>query len=104
LSAILSTAGAIEILTRLSVQVVLRLDLAAAAFAVARYTSPPRPSTFVRVSTSPAFELSLLRTERTVCDCSARAFAISATVAPRGLTERLKGLREMLISTGVGYK
>jgi hypothetical protein len=34
------------------------------------------------VSSSPAFEPSPLRTERTVCYCGSRAFAISATVAP----------------------
>jgi hypothetical protein len=66
-------------------QAVLPLDLATFAFAPARYTSPPRPSTFVRVSTSPAFEPSLLRMERTVWGCRPRALAISATVAPRRL-------------------
>jgi hypothetical protein len=52
---------------------------------------------------APAFEPSLLRIERIVCGCSPRALAISATVAPRGdgAQERL---REVLISTGVGYK
>ena len=66
-------------------QAAVPLDLPAVDLAAVRYTSPPRLSTFVRVSWSPAFEPSLLKIERTLCGCSPRVFAISATVAPRAL-------------------